>query len=290
MSENSSPKTATLLVKGPDKKGLIAGITGWIYSMGGNIVYLDQHTDLYEKMFFMRVEFDLTDVSLEPSEIRESALTLGLKLEQEIKVFFSDEIKKVAILVSRQPHCLYDLLHRFRSGELKAELKAVISNHPVHQEAVSFHNLPYYYLPVTPETKFEQERKIVEILKEHEVDTIILARYMQILTPWFVDLYRYRIINIHHSFLPAFVGADPYLQAFKRGVKLIGATAHYVTEELDQGPIIAQGVIEVTHRDSVDDMRRKGKDVEVMVLARAVKLHLENKVMVHNGKTIVFSD
>jgi len=290
MSGNNTTKTATLLVKGPDKKGLIASITSWIFKIGGNIIYLDQHTDLYEKMFFMRVEFDLSDVKLNREEIKKEAAALAKTLEQQIKVFFSDETKRVAILVSRQPHCLYDLLHRFRSGEFKAELKAVISNHPDHEETVHFHNLPYYYLPVTPETKPVQERKIIEILSKHNVDTIILARYMQILSPEFVNLYRNRIINIHHSFLPAFVGADPYLQAFKRGVKLIGATAHYVTEELDQGPIIAQGVIEVSHRDSVEDMRRKGKDIEVLVLAKAVKQHLENKIIVHNGKTIVFSD
>lgn len=290
MSGNNTAATATLLVQGPDRKGLIASITGWIFETGGNIVYLDQHTDLYEKMFFMRVEFDLSDVSLSREEIKKGAAALAKKLDQQIRIFFSDEIKKVAILVSRQPHCLYDLLHRFRSGEFKAELKAVISNHPDHEESVRFHNLPYYYLPVTPETRPAQERKIIEILQKHNVDTIVLARYMQILSPEFVNLYRNKIINIHHSFLPAFIGADPYLQAFKRGVKLIGATAHYVTEELDQGPIIAQGVIEVSHRDSVEDMRRKGKDIEVLVLAKAVKLHLENKIIVHNGKTIVFSD
>lgn len=290
MSGNNTAATATLLVQGPDRKGLIASITGWIFETGGNIVYLDQHTDLYEKMFFMRVEFDLSDVNLSREEIKKGAAALAKKLDQQIRIFFSDEIKKVAILVSRQPHCLYDLLHRFRSGEFKAELKAVISNHPDHEESVRFHNLPYYYLPVTPETRPAQERKIIEILKKHNVDTIVLARYMQILSPEFVNLYRNRIINIHHSFLPAFIGADPYLKAFKRGVKLIGATAHYVTEELDRGPIIAQGVIEVSHRDSVEDMRRKGKDIEVLVLAKAVKLHLENKIIVHNGKTIVFSD
>lgn len=283
-------KTATLLVKGPDRKGIIATITSWIFKNGGNIVYLDQHTDAFEKMFFMRVEFDISDLTLDRKQLAEELKSVCEKVGQKAKIFFSDEIKNVAVLVSKQPHCLVDLLHRFRYGELKANLRVVISNHPDHEEAVSFHRIPYYYLPVTPETKPLQEKKMIEVLKEHDIDTIILARYMQILSPEFVSLYRNRIINIHHSFLPAFVGADPYQQAYRRGVKLIGATAHYVTEELDQGPIIAQGVIEVSHRDSVEDMRRKGKDIEVLVLAKAVKLHLENKIIVHNGKTVVFSD
>ncbi|MCX7831467.1 MAG: formyltetrahydrofolate deformylase [Actinobacteria bacterium] len=283
-------KTATLLVKGPDRKGIIATITNWIYKNEGNIVYLDQHTDPFEKMFFMRVEFEIEETRLDRKKLVDDALKVCHEVGQEVQVYFSDEMKKVAILASKQPHCLFDLLHRFRSGEFKAELKAVISNHPDHEETVKFHNIPYYYLPVTPETKKEQEKQVIEVLKKHNVDTIVLARYMQILSPDFVKLYPNQIINIHHSFLPAFVGADPYYQAYKRGVKLIGATAHYVTEELDQGPIIAQGVIEVSHRDSVEQMRRKGKDIEVLVLARAVKLHIENKIIVHNGKTIVFSD
>lgn len=282
--------TATLLVKGPDRKGLIATITSWIFKNGGNIVYLDQHTDIHEKMFFMRVEFDISDFKIEKKDINKEFSKVCKEIGQESCVFFSDEVRKVAILVSKQPHCLVDLLHRFHAGEFNAELKVVISNHPDHEETVSFHKLPYFYLPVTPETKPEQERKILKILREFKIDTVILARYMQILSPTFVQQYPNQIINIHHSFLPAFIGADPYYQAYKRGVKLIGATAHYVTEELDQGPIIAQGVIEVSHRDSVEDMRRKGKDIEMLVLAKAVKLHLENKIIVHNGKTIVFSD
>lgn len=285
-----SGKTCTILVKGPDRKGIIATITNWVFNIGGNIIYLDQHTDVNEKMFFMRLEFDISDISLSKEEIKSQAKITGNKVGQDVQVYFSEEKRRVAILVSKQPHCLYDLLHRFRSGEIKAELKAVISNHPDHEETVAFHNIPYYYFPVTPETKPEQEAKIIEVLRKFEIDTVVLARYMQILTPEFVNQFPNQIINIHHSFLPAFVGADPYFQAYKRGVKLIGATAHYVTEELDQGPIIAQGVIEVSHRDSVEDMRRKGKDIETLVLAKAVKLHLENKVIVHNGKTIVFSD
>lgn len=286
----NTPKTATILVKGPDRKGIIATITGWIFENGGNIVYLDQHTDIFEKMFFMRVEFEISEFKLRQDRIEEELKKVCSAIGQEVKVFFSNERKKVAIMVSKEPHCLIDLLHRFHSNELNADLKAVISNHPDHKDLVDFYGLPYYHLPVTKETKAEQEKKVLEILESYNVDTIILARYMQILSEEFVRKYPNQIINIHHSFLPAFIGADPYTQAYKRGVKLIGATSHYVTEELDQGPIIAQGVIEVSHRDSVEDMRRKGKDIERIVLARAVKLHLENKIIVHNGKTIVFTD
>jgi formyltetrahydrofolate deformylase len=283
-------ETATVLVKGPDRKGIIATITGWIFENGGNIVYLDQHTDTFEKMFFMRVEFEVSDFRLRQDEIEKDLKRVCSEIEQEVKVFFSQERKRVAIMVSKEPHCLIDLLHRFHSNELNADLEVVISNHPDHKDLVEFYGIPYHYLPVTRETRHEQEKKVLEVLGSHGVDTIILARYMQILSENFVQKYPNKIINIHHSFLPAFVGADPYTQAFRRGVKLIGATSHYVTEELDQGPIIAQGVIEVSHRDSVEDMRRKGKDIERVVLARAVKLHLENKIIVHNGKTIVFSD
>lgn len=285
-----APDRATILVKGPDRKGIIATITSWIFENNGNIVYLDQYTDTFEKMFFMRIEFDITDFKLPPEAMGHSLKEVCQPIEQKVKVFFSNEKKRVAVLVSKQDHCLQDLLSRWKSGELDADFRVVISNHPDHEELCRFYGLPYYFYPVKSEEKQAQERLVINTLKEYEIDTVILARYMQILSPEFVSLYPNKIINIHHSFLPAFVGADPYYQAFKRGVKIIGATSHYVTEELDQGPIIAQDVIQVSHRDSVEDMRRKGKDIERIVLARAVKLHLENKIIVHNGKTVVFSE
>lgn len=281
---------ATVLVQGPDRKGLIAGITGWIFKNNGNIIYLDQHTDAYEKKFFMRVQFDLDGFKISHEELPHELEKLCMSLDQRCRVFFSDEKKRLAIMVSKQGHCLEDLLSRWRSGELDANIRLIVSNHPDRKEIADYYRIPYYHFPITPENKIEQEKKILQLFEKEQIDTVVLARYMQILTPQFVNRYPDAIINIHHSFLPAFAGADPYRQAFRRGVKIIGATSHYVTEELDEGPIIAQDVIRVSHRDTVDDLKRKGRDIEKLVLARAVKLHLENRVIVYNGKTIVFGD
>lgn len=281
---------ATALVQGPDRKGLIAGITGWIFENNGNIIYLDQHTDAYEKKFFMRVQFDLEGFRISRDELPHELEELCMKLDQRCRVFFSDERKRLAIMVSKQGHCLEDLLSRWRSGELEADIRLIVSNHPDLKPIADYYGIPYHHFPITPENKIEQEKKILALYEQENIDTVVLARYMQILTPQFVNRYPDAIINIHHSFLPAFVGADPYRQAFKRGVKIIGATSHYVTEELDEGPIIAQDVIRVSHRDTVEDLKRKGRDIEKLVLARAVKLHLENRVIVYNGKTIVFGD
>jgi formyltetrahydrofolate deformylase len=265
---NGAPKV-TALIQGKDTKGIIATITNWIFDHGGNIIYLDQHTDPVEDMFFMRIRWDW-------------------RLGMAHRLFFSDRKKTVAIMVSKQGHCLLDLLYRWRSKQLAVDISCIISNHEDLKDMAGYYNIPFHHLPVTKDTKREQEDIVLDLLKKANVDTVILARYMQILTPKFVTAYRNSIINIHHSFLPAFIGADPYLQAFKRGVKIIGATSHYVTEELDQGPIIYQDVVPVTHRDNVETLKRKGEDIEKVVLSRAVAMHTENRVLIHNGKTVVF--
>lgn len=278
----------TALIQGKDTKGIIATITSWIFDNGGNIVYLDQHTDPVEDMFFMRIRWDMEGFQVPRESLDDEFSKVCWRLSMAHRLFFSDRKKSVAIMVSKHGHCLLDLLYRWRSGQMLVDIPCIISNHEELSDLAGYYHIPYHYLPVTKETKPEQEKEVMGILRKHNVDTIVLARYMQILTPKFVQAYRNSIINIHHSFLPAFVGADPYLQAFKRGVKIIGATSHYITEELDQGPIIYQDIVTVTHRDNVETLQRKGEDIEKMVLARAVAMHVENRVLIHNGKTVVF--
>ncbi len=284
----SAPLCVTALIQGKDTKGIIATITNWIFDNGGNIVYLDQHTDPVEDMFFMRIRWDMTNFQVRREDLDAEFSQVCWRLGMAHRLFFSDRKRSVAILVSKQGHCLLDLLYRWRSGHLDIDIPCIISNHEDLQDMAGYYNIPYHFLPVTKETKREQEDQVIEILKREHTDTVVLARYMQILTPKLVQSYRNSIINIHHSFLPAFIGADPYMQAFKRGVKIIGATSHYVTEDLDQGPIIYQDVVSVTHRDNIETLKRKGQDIEKMVLARAVALHVENRVLIHNGKTVVF--
>jgi len=284
----SAPVCVTALIQGKDTKGIIATITSWIFDNCGNIIYLDQHTDPVEDMFFMRIRWDMTNFQVRREDLDAEFSQVCWRLGMAHRLFFSDRKKSVAILVSKQGHCLLDLLYRWRSGHLDIDIPCIISNHEDLQDMAGYYNIPYHYIPVTKETKREQEDRIIGILKREHTDTVILARYMQILTPKLVQAYRNSIINIHHSFLPAFIGADPYMQAFKRGVKIIGATSHYVTEDLDQGPIIYQDVVPVTHRDNLETLKRKGQDIEKVVLARAVALHAENRVMIHNGKTVVF--
>ncbi len=284
---NESP-TVTALVQGKDTKGIIATITNWIFDHSGNIVYLDQHTDSTEDMFFMRIRWSLDGFTVPRDELDDKFGDVCWRLGMAHRLFFSDRRKRLVIMVSKQGHCLLDLLYRWRSGQLSVDIPAIISNHDDQRDIAGYYHIPYHHLPITKDTKSEQEDKILSILREEEADTVVLARYMQILTPKFVNAYRNSIINIHHSFLPAFAGADPYMQAFQRGVKVIGATSHYVTEDLDQGPIIFQDVVPVTHRDNVDTLRRKGEDIEKVVLARAVAMHFENRVLIHNGKTVVF--
>jgi formyltetrahydrofolate deformylase len=290
MTENNenTPLGVTALVQGKDTKGIISTITSWIFDNSGNIVYLDQHTDPVEDMFFMRIRWDMTGFQIPREDLDEEFSKVCWRLGMAHTHLFSDKKKRVAVMVSKQGHCLLDLLYRWRSNHLNIEIPCIISNHEDLQDMAGYYNIPYHHLPVSEETKREQEDKVIKILKKEHVDTVILARYMQILTPKFVQAYRNSIINIHHSFLPAFIGADPYMQAFKRGVKIIGATSHYVTEDLDQGPIIYQDVVPVTHRDNVETLKRKGQDIEKVVLARAVAMHVENRVLIHNGKTVVF--
>ena len=281
-------ETATLLISCPDRKGILAEVTGFIAENNGNIIHADQHIDSQNSIFFMRIEWELEGFRIHRSQIKKAFTPIAEKFRMDYQLHFSSEVQNVAIFVSRYDHCLYDLLYRFKAGELPGNLKLVISNHTDLKPVVEMFGVPFYHFPKTKENKLSVEEKEIELLKREEIDLIVLARYMQILSDKFVGRFRNRIINIHHSFLPAFVGAKPYHRAYERGVKIIGATSHYVTEELDQGPIIEQDVVRVSHRDSVEDMIRKGRDLEKVVLSRAVKWHLENKILVYNNKTVIF--
>ncbi len=283
-----SGPTATLLLSCPDARGIVAAVAGFISEHGGNIVHADQHTDAAQGRFIQRVEWELEGFSLPRDDIPAAFLPIARRFGMDWDLHFSDTTRRVGVLVSRQGHCLYDLLARWRIGELPAEIAVVVSNHPDLADAAAAAGVPFHHVPVSPETRPRAEAEIEAILARHDVDLVVLARYMQILSPGFVAAYPMRIVNIHHSFLPAFAGARPYHQARERGVKLIGATAHYVTAELDAGPIIAQDVVRVSHRDEVPDLVRKGRDLEKVVLARAVRLHLENRIVVSGNKTVVF--
>jgi formyltetrahydrofolate deformylase len=279
-----------LLISCPDKRGLIAAISSFIAMHDGNILSADQYVGDggAKATFFMRLEIEGGDFGLERDEFNGAFAPLARKHAMVWRVSYTDAPKRMAILVSRYDHCLTDMLWRWDSGELEAEIPLVISNHPDLAPKVEAYGIPFYHLPVSKETKSQQETKMLGLLAEHDVDLVVLARYMQILSPAFVDTYPDRIVNIHHSFLPAFAGADPYRRAHERGVKTIGATAHYVTEELDAGPIIHQDVAHVTHRDRVEDLVRLGSEVERRVLARAVRWHLEDRILVDGVRTVVF--
>jgi len=280
--------TGVLLLSCPDQRGVVASVADFIASHNGNIVHAEQHTDDVEKVFFQRVEFEIDGFDIPRERILESFSPVSDRFGMQVQLRFTDVRPRVAIMASKQSHCLFDLLTRWRSGELPADVVAVIDNHADHADLVQHMGVPYYHFPVTTETKAAQEKQVLDTLAAHQVDLVILARYMQILSPTLVDAYPARIINIHHSFLPAFIGANPYRQAHDRGVKIIGATAHYVTADLDEGPILDQEVTRVTHRDSVADLTRKGRDLETIVLARAVRAHLEHRVLVYGRKTVVF--
>ena len=284
----TSPTNAVLLISCPDRKGLVARISDFVYRHNGNILHADEHSDSEADIFLMRVEWDLAGFNLPRERIADAFEPLARELNLNWELRFSDSAPKTAIFVSKQDHCLYDLLWRYRAGELRAKMEVVISDHPSCEPIVEYFGVPYCCFPITPENKLAQEAQILDKLVRSEIELIVLARYMQVLTDSFVAHYPNRIINIHHSFLPAFMGPRPYHQAYQRGVKLIGATSHYVTAELDDGPIIAQEVIRISHRDTVDDLIRKGKDLEKVVLARAVRAHLENRVLVYAKKTVVF--
>ncbi|MGB7878660.1 MAG: formyltetrahydrofolate deformylase [Ilumatobacteraceae bacterium] len=285
--------TAVLLLSCPDQPGIVAATAQFLADHDGNIVHAEQHVDpgtgTDDAVFFQRIEFDLDGFGLERERIVEAFTPVADRLGMTVDLRFTDTPTPTAIMASRRPHCLYDLLTRWRSGELPMDLRVIVSNHPDHAGIAEHMGVPYLHLPVTPDTKPEQESEVLAALDEHGVELIVMARYMQILSDRFVTAHPNRIINIHHSFLPAFVGANPYRQAYERGVKLIGATAHYATADLDEGPIIEQDTVHVTHRDDVQRLTSRGRDLETIVLARAVRAHLEHRVIVHGRKTVVFS-
>ena len=283
------PGTAVMLLTCPDRPGVVAAVANFIAAHGGNIVHAEQHTDAVEGIFFQRVEFARDGLDLPHEDILDAFRPVAEQFGMRVDLRFTDRRQRVVLLASKQPHCLYDLLTRWRTGELAADLVAVVANHPDHAGICQHMGVPYHHLPVDPADKAAQQQAVLDTLRDLQPDTIVLARYMQILPSFVVDEFPRRIINIHHSFLPAFVGANPYRQAYDRGVKLIGATAHYVTEDLDEGPIIEQSVDRATHRDDVASLTRKGRDLETIVLATAVRAHLEHRVLVYGNKTVVFS-
>jgi formyltetrahydrofolate deformylase len=288
------PANAILLLSCPDQRGVVAAVAEFVARHGGNIVHAEQHTDVEstaspESVFFQRVEFELDGFDLPRDEILPAFSPVVERYGLTSELRFSDQVSRVAVLASKQPHCLYDLLTRWRTGELAIDVPLVISNHDDHAVVAERFDVPYRHLPVDPGGKARQEAAVQGLLDEHAVDLVVLARYMQVLSPGFVERWRNRVINIHHSFLPAFVGARPYHQAHERGVKLIGVTAHYATEDLDEGPIIEQDVARVSHRDSVEELVRRGRDLEMVVLARAVRAHVEHRVLVYGRKTVVFA-
>lgn len=281
-------QTAKLLVFCNDRQGLVARISDFIYRNGGNILDFDHHTDLEAGVFLARIEWDLKEFRIPAPQISESFACLANEFQMRYQVYLSTHVPRLAIFASKLPHCLVDLLLRHQAGEFKAEVALIISNHAEVEEIAKSFGIPFRHFLITRENKAHQERSQIRELLSNEVELIVLARYMQILSEHFVSSFPNRIINIHHSFLPAFIGAAPYHQAFARGVKLIGATGHYVTTELDNGPIIEQETTRVSHRDSIEDLIRKGRDLEKYVLARAVRLHLLRKVLTYGNKTVVF--
>ena len=278
----------TLLISCPDRPGIVARVSQFIFEHSGNIFQSDQHsTSLHDGTFFMRISFTEDSFTLSEGELMDAFRPIADALEMSWSVHYSRHRKRVGLLVSKLDHCLADVLWRWKSAELAMDIACVVSNHRDLEPLAEMYGIPYYYFAVRKDQRQEDQRRMLDFLRG-KVDFLVLARYMQILEPFFVEAYGQRIINIHHSFLPAFVGASPYQQAFDRGVKLIGATAHYVTAQLDEGPIIAQDVIHCNHRDTVEDLVRKGRDVERRVLAEAVRLHIEDRVLVYKNKTIVF--
>ena len=280
--------TGILLVSCPDRPGIVAAVASFVAAHGGNVIDLQQHTDHTDSAFFQRVEFELDEFDLDRPSIAETFAPVADQFTMQWTLRFSDERPRVAVLVSKEPHCLHDLLNRWRTGELEVDIALVASNHPDHRATAEWYGVEHVHVPIVDEDKAGQELALRQALRSRRVDLVVLARYMQVLSPGFCDEWSGRIINIHHSFLPAFQGARPYHQAHERGVKLIGVTAHYATAELDDGPIIDQDVIRVSHRDDVEDLRRKGRDLEVAVLARAVRAHVGHRVLVYGRRTVVF--
>ena len=281
--------SAILLVSCPDRKGVVATIADFIYRNNGNILFADEHGDKESNLFLMRVEFDHSGLKFDIAEFGGRFAPIAAEFQMDWRLAHSTDRPRVVIFVSRYDHCLQDLLYRHQSGELRCEIPLIISNHPDNQRIADFYHVPYVVVPVTKDNKKEAEQKQLSLIREHQCDLVVLARYMQVLSTEFTSAIGTRnLINIHHSFLPAFIGSRPYHQAFQRGVKLIGATAHYVTEVLDDGPIIEQDVVRVSNRDTVEELTEKGRDIEKVVLSRAVRWHVENRILLYGNKTVVF--
>ena len=283
-------EAAQLLLYCPDKQGILAEVTDFITVNKGNIIYLDQYVDHAENVFFMRISWDLDGFLIPKEKIEDYFNTLyAQKYQMTFRLYFSGTKPKMAIFVSKMSHCLYDMLARYTAGEWNVEIPLIISNHPELEHIGRRFDIPFYVFPINKENKEEQERAEMELLAKHQVNFIVLARYMQIISERMIEAFPNRIINIHHSFLPAFIGAKPYHAAFERGVKIIGATSHYVTTELDAGPIIEQEIVRITHKDTIADLVNKGKDLEKIVLSRAVQKHIERKVLVYKNNTVIFN-
>lgn len=288
--KSTKPASAILLIHCQDSKGIVASVSEFIYKNSGNIMALDQHVDTSQGVFFMRVEWELAGFNIPEGKIGEYFDTLiAQKYNMQWELHFSSYVPKMALFVSKLPHCLYDLLSRWQTGELRVEIPLIISNHPDMRPVAEQFGIPFHHFTITQQNKKEQEEKQLELLAEHGINFIVLARYMQILTGDFIDHYSGKVINIHHSFLPAFPGAKPYHSAYERGVKVIGATSHYVTADLDAGPIIAQDVIQVSHADSVQALVRKGRDLEKVILSRAIWHHVKHQTLIYQNRTIVFT-
>lgn len=280
--------TAILLLSCPDQIGLVAKIANFVFSNGGNIIHADHHTDFANGLFLSRIEWQLAGFNLPREIIAPAFEAIAKPLQADWQLHFSDVRPRLALWVSQQDHCLLDLLWRQQAGELAADIPLMISNHESLKTIAQQFGIDFYCFPIAAASKLEQETKELELLRQYQIDLVILAKYMQILSSQFLSQF-FQVINIHHSFLPAFAGANPYQRAYERGVKLIGATAHYATADLDEGPIIAQDVVSITHRDEVSDLIRKGKDLERIVLARAVRLHLQHRVLAYRNRTVVFA-
>ena len=289
MNETNNKNTATILMHCPDQRGIVARVTEFLSENNGNIVYLEQHVDHQEGIFFMRLEWDLEKFAIPENKIADYFNTLiAQRYGMTWSIQFSGQVPQMAIFVSKMSHCLFDILARFKANEWNVDIPLIISNHEELKPVAEAFGIPFHYFPINTENKAEQEKNEIELLKSKGIHFIVLARYMQVLSDDFIKTFPNKIINIHHSFLPAFPGAKPYHSAYKRGVKIIGATSHYVTADLDEGPIIEQDVTRVSHEDSIDNLVQKGKDLEKIVLSRAIKLHLQHRLLVYSNRTVVF--
>ncbi len=281
--------TAVLLISCPDRKGIVASVSQFLYHHGANIIHADQHLDKELNLFFMRIEWSLNGFDVKIERFKQLFKRIALKFKMNWRVVTSKDHSNVAIFVSKQDHCLADLLYRYHRKELNCNIRLIISNHSDAKKLADFYHIPYYKIPINKNNRNASEKNMFLLLKKYDIDLIVLARFMQILSPDVVKLYPNKIINIHHSFLPAFIGANPYHKAYDRGVKIIGATSHYVTERLDDGPIIEQDVIRISHRNEVEDLIAKGRDLEKIVFFRAIQWHIENRILIYSNKTVVFS-